>query len=291
MAITQQQREERRKFIGASDFPMICKLAPKAWGDPLKIYLDKLGVLPDFSSHAMTLGTLLEDDICTLYEQETGHRLIDPGITYRHPTIHYLGCNLDRVREADGRPVEIKMVGGEYAGEWGIPGTDEVPGYVACQVQSQMLVTGKKAVDVAALLLNLRRIQIYTVYHSEVFCDLLLKIAADFWGRVERQEPPEPDWSYPGTAELVSLLHKPDPRVTVELPPLAVLLADEDARLALALDAGQKRRDEVRGQLTQMLGAAGVGLLDDGRQVKRTQHTRQGKVITQLRVSSPRKRA
>lgn len=289
MAITPQQREDRRLVIGSSDMPMVCGLAPKSWGDPLKVYLDKLGVLPEWSSDAMTLGTLMEPVIATLYEQQTGRKLIDPGETFRHPTISYLGANLDRIREDNTRIVEIKMVGGEFSSEWGVPGTDEVPPHVLCQCQHQMLVTGYRATDVAALFLNTRRLEIYTVNYSEDFCNLLLQIAADFWNRVLTRRPPEPDWASPLTAMLVSLLHKPDPSVSIQLPPIAALLVDEDSRLAATLDEAEKNRAEVRGRLTQMLGDAGVGVLEDGRRVVRSQHFRNGKPVTQMRIYKARK--
>lgn len=288
MAITPEQREQRRNSIGSSDAPLICRLAPKLWGDPLSVYLDKLGVLPERTSDAMTLGTLMEPVIAKLYEQETGCELTDPGRTFHHPLIPHMAANIDRQRKHDHRIVEIKMVGGEFSSEWGTPGTDEVPPYVLCQSQHQMEVLKVGHVDVAALFLNLRRIQIYTIRYSKEFVNLLLGIEAEFWDRVQRRDPPEPDWTSPKTPELMAILHRPDPDVTIQLPAIASLLVDEDARLDAHIDAGTTRRAEVRGRLHEMMGTAGVGLLEDGRRVVRSSYTRNGKVVTQLRISKAR---
>lgn len=254
-------RAERRNGIGASD----------AWDccfNPLKVYLDKTGQLPEESSDEMSMGLMLEPVIAALYERATGQVMRTPRGHYERAGMPWMRANPDGVVWRDGlpvKPVDLKAMG-DAAG-WGPAGTDEVPEKILLQVQQQIACCDADEGDVAALI-RLADFRVYTIRRHQGIIDRLAEIEGDLWGKIQRREPPAPDWSHPDTPRLVELLHRPSG------PPIE-LGAQWEKPLALYLELGQniaaleKHRERVKAEIVEAMGSACKAVLPDGRTISR----------------------
>ncbi|QEM67530.1 YqaJ viral recombinase family protein [Geobacter sp. FeAm09] len=218
----------RRSGIGGSDAAAV--LGVSRYATAYQVYLDKRGELPEQpESPAMFWGRALEPAIRRCYADATGRTVRVPGRIVRHPHRPYLLATLDGITD-DGRVLEIKTA--RSAEGWGEPGSDEIPEAYLCQVQHYLMVTGLETADVAVLIGG-QDFRLYEVGADRELQDLMAGQEAEFWGRVERGEPPE-------AASLADLAHRFRHPVaaTVPAPPRAVaavaglkLLRDEMKRL------------------------------------------------------------
>lgn len=267
---------DRRSGIGASMAPVVCNLVP--WSglisNPLGAYLWYTGALDrQEATEEMELGNDLEEGIGRALVRRLGRPFCKPP-SRRHPTIPWLYASPDGLL-SPREGVELKNVGAGHAEEWGEEGTDEVPAYYAVQCQQQCEVFGLDVVHVGALCWG-NSLRVYQVERNDRAIGHLLTILEAFWRRVQRRDPPEPDWTHPATPKLIEYLHRPQPEVTVPLGDWAQLLAEDYEARGRALTALEKERAEVKGRLVAALGNAGIGLLPDGRQVVRKEVQRKG---------------
>jgi putative phage-type endonuclease len=282
---------ERRTCIGSSDSPRLFGF----WGQPLSVYLDKLGLLPDTDSPAMRAGRMLEDVVAQMYAEVSGYEVAPPPVRLmRHPDMPWLGASLDRVSLRG--PVEIKT--SRTADGWGEPGTDEIPDAYMVQVQHQLLVacavSGVDMVADVAVLIGGQELRTYTVLPCPELQGIILDAARDIWQRIEAREPPDPDWAHPDTPRLLSLLHRPDEEVVAELGPSQALALDEYQRLGrhiADLEAGRERR---KAEIIAAMRDAGAALLPDGRTVRRRvvsvkAQVRDAYSFTNFTISQPKK--
>ena len=101
-------------------------------------------------------------------------------------------ANLDR--EVMGTPevqiLECKTAGINGARLW----KDGVPEYVQLQVMHQLAVTGSRAADVAVLIGG-QDLQVHRIERDEALIANLMALERQFWGHVQRREPPPADGS------------------------------------------------------------------------------------------------
>jgi putative phage-type endonuclease len=288
--MTPEQRalwlQRRRGGVGSSDVAAIVGLDLFGKG-PLDIYLDKVGLLPERTSPEMSWGLMLEDAIAGAYAQETGYELT-PGEHQTGPEPWML-ASPDRIArdpragpESSRHVVELKKSGSRDG--WGAPWTDQVPPHYLLQVQWQLLCTGLQRGDVAATILG-GFPTFYTIAADPELQGLLAEAGRTFWDRVRQRRPPDPDWSKPHTARLVELLIAPRADRVVALDAEALLYADRYEALGRNIQDLEREREACKGRLVQALGDASVGLLADGRQVRRTSRVRREKAREAREVS------
>ncbi|KAB0670281.1 YqaJ viral recombinase family protein [Oryzomonas sagensis] len=178
--------QARRSGIGGSDAAAV--LGVSRYATPYQVYLDKRGELPEPpESPAMFWGRALEPAIRQRYADATGRTVRVPGRIVRHRERPYLLATLDGVTD-DGRVLEIKTA--RSAEGWGEPGSDEIPEAYLCQVQHYLMVTGLELADVAVLIGG-QDFRLYEVRADRELQELMAGREAEFWGRVERGEPPD----------------------------------------------------------------------------------------------------
>lgn len=176
----------RRRGIGGSDVAPILGLSK--WRTPLDVYISKVSdALDDEETESMRWGNLLEGVIRDEYARRTGYVVERPPML-THPEHSFIIANLDGMTEC-GRVVEIKTAR-DGAG-WGEEGSDEVPDAYALQVQHYMLVTGAEVADVAVLIGG-SEFRVYTIEADTELHEALIEVESEFWGRVQRRDPPEP---------------------------------------------------------------------------------------------------
>ena len=269
--------KERKSGIGGSDAPAVCGVSP--WKSPLAVYLDKLDRLPESPpTLQMELGLLLEPAIATLYEQRTGFRLekTEKPIT-RHPSIPWAFASLDYRAAIDRRPVEVKTTHERNRGQWGEPGSDEIPDHYLIQVTHEMECAEADVADVPCLF-GLSEFAVFTVRRSESLARRVLEIEAEFWDRVQRQEPPEPTWGDLQTSKLLNYLNPPDGS-EIDLDPEGVNLAELYRSLGKDISDKEKQRDELKARLIHLMGPASIAHLPSGDRLRRKEIKRDGYTV------------
>ncbi len=267
--------DERRSRIGASMAPAVLGVSPYKDGTPLGAYLYFTGESDGPEETAeMIWGLRMEDSIRKAAEVHFQQTIQVP-----YPKLHvehkFMGASpdgyfLNRTTSASWYGLEIKNVTDPArASEWGEPGTDQVPLYVGVQVQQQAAVFGFEAVEVAVSLFG-RPPVYYHVPRDEEVIARIVEVEAYFWHmHVLERVPPAPDWTHPDTPGLVERLRRPEKGKIIEL-------GDEEYQTALAFCfMGEMQRewkagrDMQKGRLIEALGDAEIGLLPDGRRVRR----------------------
>lgn len=247
---------ERRKGIGASDAAAVCGVSP--WGSPLSVYLDKRGLLPSQDSAPMKWGLLLEDVIAAAYVEMTGRVVEKPhDPIWWHDRLPWMFATLDRFTTC-GRVVELKT--SRSADGWGEPGSDHVPESYIVQVHHQMAVADAWVADIAVLIGG-SDFRVYTVERNQLLAERIMEIELAFWRRVQKEEPPDVDWTDPRTPELVQLLHRPVPEKAVDLPEDCGRLLVDYQEAGEAVRHYDRVREEAKARLILAMGDASVGRL------------------------------
>ena len=208
----------RRKGIGSSDAAAAVGLNP--YQSPLELWMEKTGregqlppVDPQDDSSPMYWGTLLEPIVAAHYTRRTGHRVRRINAVLQHSDHPWMLANIDRevVGAPDVQILECKTAGIHGARLW----RDGVPEYVQLQVMHQLAVTGKAAADVAVLLGG-QELQVFRIERDETLIAQLIALEQQFWGYVERDQPPPADGS--ASAELaLRCLYSRDSGDTLDL--------------------------------------------------------------------------
>lgn len=183
--------ETRRSGIGGSDVAGILGLSK--WSTPLQVYQQKRGEIADQPDNAtMRWGRYLEPVVRQAYADETGNevRVLDQLV--RHHSHDFMIANLDGfVAPASGPRRVFEAKTARTAEGWGEPGSDQIPQPYLLQVQHYMAVTGFVVADVAVLVGG-SDFRIYEVPEDRELQEMLVDAEAEFWGRVQRGDPPEP---------------------------------------------------------------------------------------------------
>jgi putative phage-type endonuclease len=287
---------ERRRGLGASDAAAALGLSP--YKTPLQLYYEKTGeVEPPAETPAMRRGRKWEGDVLDEYADSRDVDLVEQ-VFARHPEHPWMTATLDGVVPGAAYPdprdggwiVEAKVVGMRAAREWGEDGTDDVPRHVLCQCHHQLAVTGARRCDVAALIGG-SDFRVYPIRRADP--DLYVRMIDQlrwFWRCVEQRDPPPP--TLPADAGHLARLW-PGCEGEVELDDL-VLARVEDYDHARRVEAqAQRLKERARGDLLHALGNARVGVLPDGRRVRRSvveipEATVTRKARTDVRLYIPR---
>lgn len=257
----------RKSGIGSSDAGAAVGLHP--YKSPLELWMEKTGrdgglpkTDPNDETSPMYWGTLLESIVASHYTKRTGRKVRRVNAVLQHPIEPWMLANLDR--EVVGSPevqiLECKTAGINGARLW----KEGVPEYVQLQVMHQLAVTGKQAADVAVLICG-QDLQIHRIERDETMIAQLIQLEKQFWGYVQRDEPPPADGSdsadvalralYPqDNGECLDLVH--DLAMSAAFSDLLAIrrsLADQ-----VALEAAVKQR------IQQRMGDATKALFDAG---------------------------
>lgn len=178
----------RRTAVCGTDIAKIMGLSE--WGTPLSVYMDKRGESPERKETAvLRWGNLLQDAILCAYEEDEGVTLHRPTEMIRSVRYPWLGANLDAVRADNGISVDAKT--SRMAGEFGQPGSADVPVDYVLQLHGYMIVTETKTADLAVLVGG-SDFRIYHVPFDPELGDMILTATREFWNRVQRGDPPAP---------------------------------------------------------------------------------------------------
>jgi putative phage-type endonuclease len=252
--------KDRQTGIGGSDSAAILGVDP--YRTILDVYYEKRGELgPKEDNKDMKRGRLLEDDIATLFSEDTGAKLIRDRSLRRHPACDYIIGHIDRrimsMPGEEGQGIfEAKAPRSFQYPKWKEFAPDEV--YV--QVQHYMGVFNLNYAYACAWL-GATDLKYHRVPRDNDFIALMFEREQHFWeAHVLRGIPPEGRAS----AGTIAQLYPTSTNREVALPNdlgtwLEVYYNSRKTRLAM-----EKAEEEAELHIKTEMGDASQGLFNDG---------------------------
>lgn len=263
MALTDLQREQRRKHIGSSDAAAIMGLDP--WRNAADIWAEKRGLVQasDTANEAAEIGLMIESSLLDWAAAQIGAKIRKNQ--RRVYTGGVLAANHDALVIGEPVGVEAKTTGiltpAMKRDEWGDEGTDQVPNRVIIQCHHQMIVSDLSRVYVPALIGGRGRLM-FVIERNEALASGLAEKLMAFWREYVETgvSPPTDEFGLPSLATLKALRREPETVAT---------LPDEIMEAWVAAKAEAKRasdaEDEARRALLTALGTAEAGESSAGR--------------------------
>lgn len=257
----------RKGGIGSSDAAAAVGLNP--YKSALELWMEKTGrdvnlprVDPQDETSPMYWGTLLEPIVAAHYTKRTGNRVRRVNTVLQHPTEPWMLANLDRevLGCSDVQILECKTAGINGARLW----ADGVPEYVQLQVMHQLAVTGKHSADVAVLIGG-QELRIHRIERDDTQIRHLMILERNFWGYVERDEPPPVDGSDSSDAALRAL-YPHDSGDVLDLSADLAMQATFSDLLAVRqlLESQEKLHAQLMQSIQQRMGEASKAVFDGG---------------------------
>lgn len=251
--------QARRAGIGGSEAAAI--LGFSRWSSPVKVYMDKLGLLEDEdqAGEAAYWGTVLEDVVAQEFSKRTGKKVRRVNAILQHPEYPWMLANLDRMIVGEDEILECKTADKFLASEWK---DDEIPISYLIQGQHYMAVTGYKAVWYAVLIGG-NDFRYKRVERDEEVINHLIEHEKAFWQQhIEKQQPPSLDGSQ-ATSDLLKRMYPNANRQEVALPSTAEELIVRRSEVAEQIKELQTQQDECDNKLKDLLGEAERGTIHD----------------------------
>jgi putative phage-type endonuclease len=278
MALTAEQRELRKRYLGSSDAGAVCGEHPDR--TPWDVWSEKVGLDPGPQKQGRNTpaiaGQKFEPGVLDHFEDMTGEKLVR-NVMYVHGTLP-LCANLDGL--APGKIVEAKTSALYYGGQaatWGAEGTDQVPEYVKIQVAHQfavlrdpnkLLVGGTlgppRPIEVAecvvaAFIGGGPGFRTYRLLPDDDLIAAVVEREVDFWNRYVVTDTPPP-FALP-SVEVAKRLR----RVAQKSARLESALLDAFVAARVARKAANDGYDAALSAVLGALVDAEEGVCDDGR--------------------------
>lgn len=265
--ITEKQHAERQRYLGASDIAALFTDESGKSLDPHKtaidVWITKVYELEyDHSpGESIKSGVRWEPYILDWAAQEIGLPIVTDAerlrfICTEHPIF---ASNLDGFIEINvDIPQIVEAKKSRVGGEWGEPGTDEVPYRVLLQTHTQMLCTGWNFAWVAAMIWGDERL--YKVWRNERIIEAIVKRGEQWWNDYVVTKTPPPD-SEPGDLRLFKRIVR-EPETVADVP--AELIETWDIRRQERL-IKDKEEISALADVLKYLGDAEGANLPDGR--------------------------
>ena len=181
--------EVRRQGIGGSDAAAIAGLNP--YCSPLSIWAQKRGIKteePD--NEMMRQGRDLEAYVASRWEEATGKKTRRRAAVIQHPAIDFILGDIDRFVIGEDAGLECKTTSFLNATDY----AKAPPPWYLVQCHHYMVITGVKKWYLAILALN-KAFIMHEVQRDEEVIASLIKIESEFWDKVQKGIPPDPDGS------------------------------------------------------------------------------------------------
>ena len=250
MLINHDFTQDRTKYIGGSDIGAI--LGQSKFRTPLEVWMEKTGKETKQSdSLPLRFGSFAEEFVASEYARATGFALLHDESIYIHPTYPFMSAHIDRFVLGDAignemgntasRLLECKTANPFSRGDWGEPGTDQVPMSYLCQCIWYMAITGIEQCDLAVLFGN-SDFRIYEIVRDLELEVLVIEKAQHFWHEYVLKDVPPPAQT---ETDYQVLFKKSDPSKTVEANPKTL-------KLIRQLQSLSKQSGDVDEQIMQI---------------------------------------
>jgi putative phage-type endonuclease len=246
MLINQDFTQDRTKYIGGSDIGAILGLSK--FRSALAVWMEKTGKeVKALDSLPLRFGSFAEEFVASEYTRHTGVDLIHDESIYLHSQHSFMSAHIDRFVHGDGlsnaatRLLECKTANPFARGEWGEPGTDQVPMSYLCQCIWYMAITGIEQCDLAVLFGN-SDFRIYEITRDLELEALVIERALHFWNEYVLKDTPPPART---EDDYQALFKKSDPSKTIEAN-------SKTAELIRQLQSLNTQSGDVDEQITQI---------------------------------------
>lgn len=258
MALTVQELQERRHYIGSSDVPAILGCDP--YRNIADVWLAKSSRLEikETTSRPADLGNRLERPLVEIVADQ-----LEQPVEFdrRFHRADVLSAQTDGWLTALEQPVEAKAMGlfnpRFDTSEWGEEGTDQVPFRILAQVSFSLLVTGAEVAHVSALLGGGLGHRVYTIPRHEQLLAEIEERALAFWhDHVLTGVPPA---AVPSLDTMKDVIREPGKAVEIDpdYPDRWGLIDDQHKLIKTA-------RDELKAEIIHALGDAEQGVTPFG---------------------------
>lgn len=229
LGFTDDQLEQRRKTLGASEVPAVAGLVP--YRSPLTVWAEKRGLIPGFEGNPFTeWGLRGEDMIAQKYSEVMGVELMRSETIIGTGDNAFLSCTPDRLARHEEIGLECKWFTEYRSDEFGASHTSDLPPDVLTQVHTSMVVSGFKRWDVAVLL-GKADWRVYHCYRDDDIARDIYGIAREFWfDYVLTGEQPPVDGTE-ATRETLARLYKTHSQEMLQPTPELIACGTELARL------------------------------------------------------------
>lgn len=256
--------ETRKLGIGGSDAAAVCGLGE--FKSAFECYLDKVGIHPDGltipDNEPMKWGRLLEEPVAAETARRTGCIHIKPSWLFQHRSIDWMLANPDGIvidPNRDGLGIYEGKTCSHWMGDkWGEDESDSPATYALFQAVHYMSVLDLQWADISVLIAG-QDFRHYRIERDDELVIMLETYEADFWDRVLRKDPPDPD----GTAGDKDLLQ----RMFAAVHDKTVLVGSEAIELAQQYDQfrkiekeAEKEKERVGNALRLMMGDAEIAV-------------------------------
>lgn len=188
--LTEEQREERRSYLAATDAPVICGLSK--WKTPVQLWQEKCRlVAPEDKSNLpwIRAGHYLEEPISQWFSDETGRVCVKDDSLKVHPEVPFIAAHIDRLIKGENAALECKTSRFDYG--WGKQGVNEIPENYLVQCVVEAACWDLERVYLAALFGG-SDFRYYIYERNQNLEEVVLNRMVDFRKHIESVEPPEP---------------------------------------------------------------------------------------------------
>ncbi|MBB5443646.1 MULTISPECIES: YqaJ viral recombinase family protein [unclassified Paraburkholderia] len=266
MNAREQRLADRQAGIGGSDVAAALglsryKTAYQLWAEKT----DRLAPENLDDIERIRFGNLMEEIIAREYARRNDVKVQRRNSIITHPKYPFMRANVDRLIVGARRGLECKNVDGMAFrfGEWGEPGTDQVPDEYLLQCHHYMTVLDYSEWHLAACVGG-NSLRTYIIERDAETEEMLIEQEHAFWQFVQRDEAPSLDYGHATTEAVLKRMHAGIDGDEIALPPT---IADWHA-VKLDADDHIKRyeavSDAAKNHILEALGNAAAGLLPDG---------------------------
>ena len=244
--LTDKQKEQRLNTLGGSDTGALLGVNP--YKSRYDLWDEKVNQVDNFIPNLnVDLGNALESMILAHYKElysldDASYKTNVPHLT--HKKYKYMAANLDAIDLKNNVIVEAKF--SKATSLWaeereGYALASDVQPHIYAQIMHYMIVTGLREAVVIVLLDGFKlEYRSYRFKYDASYCLNLKLKELEFWGYVQRQEPPPAMTKYE-----VEKIYVPeeDKAITANSDQLA--LVDDYGNLSEELKSLQKKKKEL----------------------------------------------
>lgn len=229
----------------------------------MRVFADKMGMLPDDESDAFELGHLIEPVLLSYYAKTTGLEVTGKE-TVVHPSYPWARANLDGWVKGHRIIVEAKAVSGFMMHHWDKLADDGCADYVRLQAAWQMFCADAEQVSVVAMLGGPSGFRVYTVARDRELEMMIFERCQAFWQDVQAGQAPDIDASRACRTYLEATYPNRPEKVTHVVEENSELDKTGIARLCAAAQEKEKReaKDAFTASLMKSMGELGCSKLD-----------------------------
>lgn len=271
---------QRQEGIGGSD--AAAALGQSRFKTPYQLYLEKRGELPpenlDEKEH-VHFGNLMEEIIAREYARRNEVKVRRRNAIIAHPKYPWMRANVDRLVEGRRIGLECKNVDGMAFrfGEWGEPGTDQVPDEYLFQCVHYMAVLDYPEWHLAACVGG-NKLKVFIIPRDAELEEMVIEQEHAFWERVQSGQAPEPDFEHASTGGLLKRLYAGTDGSEVDISEIEHWhKVRQDAAAEVKLYEAVV--ESASNHILHKMGVAAIGRLPDGTFYRRKETERKGYVV------------